>query len=449
MIFLILFSLFNFSFKLNLETRFAFSKDLDGDGKKEIVFLHPDKKISIFSFSENNFKQILKETQISKEGCIIDFGDFYPEEKGEEIIIARSDGIDIFKFDKDIFLINSFNFPNSPIYSNTKILRKGKIVYGENLIFFYPHKGILIYKNGDFDTIKVLVEIDISTEEDKSIYGVSKRSPLRTYYILPLLFFEDINGDSDKDLIEYSRDSLFVFFKKGKRFSNSKDFAMDLSFLKEKEDALPPNVFLIDINNDKMADILLIKSGEIIFGTKSIIYLFLNQNGKFKNTPDQVMITESSFPEVKILDLNNDGNMDLITNITPFNMWTIIKLLLMKKQDITYGFYLFKNSSFSKTPNFTKKLIIKVDIEKKESEGKIEVFDFDKDNFYDIIYFKMDEFIIYKGEGEKGFSEKPFISFKIPTSQNYILDDWNLDNKTDIIFWKNENKETKIWGFFQ
>ncbi|MEO0246350.1 MAG: VCBS repeat-containing protein [candidate division WOR-3 bacterium] len=451
MIVLILFSLYSFSFKINLETRFTFSKDLDGDGKKEIIFLHPDKKLSIFSNSEKGFIEILKGVEISKEGCIIDFGDFYPEEKGEEIIIAKSNGIDIFKFNKNISLINSFNFQNSPIYSTNKVLRKGKILYKENLIFFYPDKGILIYKNGNFDTIKVLTEIDVSTSDDKGDYGIPKKSSLNTLYILPLLFFEDINGDGEEDLIEYSKDSLFIFFKKGKKFSKSRDMVIDLSFLKgEGKIPLPPkDIVVTDINNDKRADLLLTKLGEIFFGTKSIIYFFLNQNGGFKNTPDQVIISESSLPDVKVLDLNNDGNMDLITNMTPLNIWTIIKLLLTKKEEITYGFYLFKNSSFSKTPDFTKKLTLRIDIQKEESEGEIEIFDFDRDNFYDIIYFKMDELIIYKGMGEKGFSEKPFISFKIQTSPNYILDDFNNDNKTDALFFKNENKETKVWGFFQ
>ncbi|MCS7180064.1 MAG: VCBS repeat-containing protein, partial [bacterium] len=397
MMILILFSLYNFFFKMDLETRFIFSKDLDGDPKKELILLHPGKKISILSLSENNFKPLLKSSEISKEGVIIDFGEFYPELKGEEIFIARQDGIDIFKFNKDnIILLKSFQFSNSPIYPKSKDLKKGKIFYEDKLIFFYPEKGILIDKNGNFDTIEVMIERDISTDEDKGIYEIPKKSLFKTSYILPFLFFEDINGDGSDDLVEYSRDSLFIFFKKNNKFSSLKDISIDLSFLKSEEEkaVFAPNVFVIDINNDKKADLLFIKSGEIIFGTKSIIYLFLNHDGKFKNVPDQVLVSESSFPDIRIIDLNNDGNKDLITNVTPFNIWRIIKLLLTKKDEITYGFYLFKNGFFSKTPNFTKKFGLRVDVEKKESEGEIDIFDFDRDNFYDIIYFKKDELIV-------------------------------------------------------
>ncbi len=451
MIILFLFFLYDFSFKTHAETRFIFPTDLDGDEKKELIFLHPEKRISIFSISQNGFDSFLKGVQILKDGVIIDFGDFYPDLKGDEIFVAKSDGIYVFKFESgNINLIKFFKFQESSLYPESKILKKGKILYNDKLIFFYPDKGILIDRKGNFDTIPILVEKDISTDEDKSIYEIPKKSPLKTTYISPVLFFSDVNGDGIPDLTQYSNDSLFVFFKKGNKFSNSKDIAIDLSFLKVKEEKfpLPPSIFLNDINGDGKADILLTKFGEIVFGTKSIIYLFLNQNGYFKNTPDQVIVSESSLPDVKLIDLNNDGRLDLITNITPFNLWTIIKLLITRKSEINYGFYLFKENDFEKTPSFTKKFSISLDIEKEEEEGEIEIIDFDRDNFYDIIYFKKEEIFVYKGE-KKGFSEKPFISFKIKTSRNYIFEDFNQDNKTDILFFKSKNKETIVWGFFQ
>jgi len=446
MITLILYSLFNFSFKLDLNTRFVFSRDLDGDGKKEIIFLHPEKKLSIFSVSDTNVEPVLKGIQLSKEGVIIDFGNFYSELKGEEILIAKSSGIDIFKYDKNnVTLIKSFKFLNSPLYPRTKVLRKGKILYRNYLIFFYPDKGILIDKNENFDTIPLIIERGISTDEDKSIYEIPKKSPLKTSYILPFLFFTDINGDGKDDLIEYSRDSLFIFFKKGEKFSDLKNILIDLSFLRSKgeNNILFPNVFVDDIDGDGKGDILLTKFGDIILGKKAIIYLFLNHNGNFKDTPDQIIISETTVPDFKILDLNNDGKMDIMTNITSFDIWKIIKLILLRKSEITYGFYLFKNGKFLNTPNFTKKFSIT------EEEGNVEIFDFDKDGFYDIVYFKKNEILIYKGQGEKGFSEKPYYSFKIRTSPRYILDDFNSDNKVDILFFKNKDKETDIWGFFQ
>jgi len=455
MITLILFSIFNFSFDLELETRFAFSHDLDGDGKKEIILLHPDKRISIFSFYENNFKQILKGIQF-KDGVLIDFGNFCKEFKGDEIIVLSSNKIEIFKLENNnLKLIKFFNFEKSSIYPENNFLRKGNILYdvygdeSKKILFFYPEKGIIIHENGKMDTIKIIIEKDISTFEDKSIYEIPKQYLLKTIYISPFIFFKDINGDNKNDLIEYSKDSLFIFLQKNGNFSNFKDIVIDLSFLKseDKFSPFPPKIFFEDINFDGKCDILLSKSTGILIGSKSIIYLFLNKNGNFQNSPDQVLIFEGFTPELKIIDLNKDNKMDIVTNITGFNIWVIIKSLILKKLENVYGFYFFKDNQFTKTPVYEFKLNISFDISKKEPEGEsVEIYDFDNDLFYDIIHFKRDEIVVYKGS-EKGFKEK--FSFEIKTSDKYLIDDFDNDNKNDILFFKSFKNKTDLWGFFQ
>ena len=62
------------------------------------------------------------------------------------------------------------------------------------------------------------MEKDISTFEDKSIYEISKQYSLKTIYISPFVFFKDINGDNKNDLVEYSKDSLFIFFTRMENF---------------------------------------------------------------------------------------------------------------------------------------------------------------------------------------------------------------------------------------
>ena len=312
-------------------------------------------------------------------------------------------------------------------------------------MFFYPNRCILIDREDNFDTIPLIIEKEVSTYEDRSIYEIAKESALKAIYILPPLFINDINGDGRKDIIQYSRDSIFIFFRRDKKFSKLKNLLMDLSFLRNnKEGEISfQKIFVVDIDGDGKGDVLITKFGDILLGKRAIIYLFLNHDGNFKDTPDQVLVSEATLPEFKILDLNSDGKMDIITNITSFSIWTIIRLILLRKGEITYAFYFFRNGSFPKTPNFIKKFAIS------EKELNFELKDFDGDAYYDLIYFKKNEILVYKGQGEKGFSKKPYYSFKIDVSTNYILDDLNSDNKVDVLFFENINNSTKIWGFFQ
>ncbi len=451
---LILFSILNFNFKLNVESKFVFLKDLDGDSKKEVILLNKEKSVSILKFDNGNLTPV---TEKNFYGNIIEFGDLYPDIKGDEIVIIHFSGIDIFKYNGEkINLLNSINLESSFLYpQNSKVLKSGNFIYEiENkkmLLFFYPDKGIILDKEGIIETIPLAPEIRVSTFNDKATpVEEGEIFSLKTSFVLPVIFLSDINGDSKSDLLQFSKDTLFIFLRKNESFSTKRDLYLDLSFLKsEKMEIFPPRIWVKDINNDGRGDVIVSKAEIGIFGKKSAIYLFLNKEGTFSHTPDQVLISESLLPEIYLADFNKDKKIDLLLNTGGFNLFSLIKLILMKKITLEYSLYLFEDNSFSKNPVYSKSFELSADISEEQSESYIDfLHDFDNDGFFDIFYFKKDRIEVFKGKG-KDFEKEPCFSYKINISSNYFIEDIDANGNIDFLFWKTKKKETEIWGFLR
>ncbi len=452
---LLFFSILNFNFKLGEGCRFVFLKDLDGDDKKEVILLNKENLVSILEFDNGILKHMIKE---NFQGNIIDFGDLYPDIEGDEIVVIHFSGIDIFKYNGNkINLLNSINLESSFLYSqNSKILRSGNFIYDlgnkKVIVFFYTDKGVILDKDGAIEKIPLMPEIRISTFSDKAtpLEGEDIFS-LKTSFVLPVIFFSDIDGNGKSDLIQFSKDTLFIFLRKNENFSAKRDLYLGLSFLKsEKMEIFPPRIWVKDINNDGKGDVIVSKAEiGIPFGKKSAIYLFLNKDGTFGHVPDQVLISESFLPEIHLADFNKDEKIDLLLNTAGFNLFSLIKLILMKKINLEYSLYLFKENSFSKNPVYSKGFEFSANVSEEESEGSIDfLHDFDNDGFFDIFYFKKDGIEVFKGRG-KDFEKKSCFFYKINTSASYFIEDIDGNGNVDFLFWRTKKKETEIWGFLR
>ena len=432
-----------FKFSLNSGVRHVLIHDLDGDGKKEMIFLGKGKNIAIYTFKDSFEAGV----DTSFEGALIDFGDIYPAEKGDEIVVLENGSVSIFKYSGGrINLLRKFNLKPSIIYpESSKVLRLGRAIYrvnGRNLILFlYPFKGILIDTNGVRKEFDIFTREEISTFSDRS--SPSEQSDIysvKSSYTLPVMFFKDIDGDSSDEFLQFIRDTLF----KG---TNS---LLDLSFLSsgDKIKIFPPRIYVRDINNDGLVDVLVGK-GEIgaPLGKRSSVYLFLNKNGKFGRLPDQVIISESFSPEVVLKDINGDGKLDLILTTSGFNLLSLIKLILTRKIDLKYSIFLFNEHSFTKTPIYTRSFSIKFGGDSTFT-GVDFSMDFDGDGMGDIVYFKKDKIEIYPGNG-RTYAKKPSQVFEVKTSSNYMVDDIDGNGKLDFLFWNSKDGATDVWGLLR
>ena len=61
------------------------------------------------------------------------------------------------------------------------------------------------------------------------------------------------------------------------------------------------------------------------------LYFYLNKKGKITTTPDQVVIFDNSLGTPKFVDINNDGQKDLIVREAKIGLFQILKILITQK----------------------------------------------------------------------------------------------------------------------
>lgn len=146
------------------------------------------------------------------------------------------------------------------------------------------------------------------------------RSPSRgivTEAISPALFVEDFDGDKRLDIITAVETRIRVFAQAADgSFERAPTHDIELSVVSEAEKAggfTGEAASFGDLNGDRLADIIVLKWGSSEERTRMDRHIFFARPGlKYPEAADQVIRSESFFPDFEIRDLNGDGRSDLV-----------------------------------------------------------------------------------------------------------------------------------------
>jgi hypothetical protein len=146
------------------------------------------------------------------------------------------------------------------------------------------------------------------------------RSPARgiiTEAISPALFVEDFDGDERLDIITTVETRIRVFAQRADgSFARTPTHDIEVSVVTEEEEAsgfTGEAASFGDLNGDGLADIIVLKWGSSEERTRMDRHIFFARDGlNYSDTADQVIRSESFFPDFEIRDLNGDGRRDLV-----------------------------------------------------------------------------------------------------------------------------------------
>lgn len=217
------------------------------------------------------------------------------------------------------------------------------------------------------------------------------------------------------------------------------------------------NIYM-DINGDKIADKVNVEIQNNIESVMiPILYakisIYINKNG-FNIKPDyffKTMIIDDQFP---LVDLNGDGNFDIITvwpELSPGSRENMIKLLIESKVTFKFNCYLFdRGDGYQKNPALSIKADVDFNIPYKFSLLPFNASgDYDGDGKKDLLIFK-DENNVYvyflNFKGGKKIKRVELINVKGGYT-NYRICDLDGDGKDEILFVKN-NKLT-IYHYYE
>lgn len=169
-------------------------------------------------------------------------------------------------------------------------------------------------------------------------------SEFETFLDFPRIEVGDTNGDGRADLLFASRHELRVFHQRADgSFDEQADLQMALGRLTEKDlirGSGSVRVAAGDMNGDGLSDLLITSTTGGILDMRSETTLHLNRDGTWNlDAPDRRSVLESGWNALQLVDLDNDGKVELVEARVPFSILEMIETLMTREVDVELSIF--------------------------------------------------------------------------------------------------------------
>lgn len=199
-----------------------------------------------------------------------------------------------------------------------------------------------------------------------------------------------------------SGDDYYIFVSRNKRLAGLVSFtnSYSLRLLNTIQfNSYPSSLTITDLNSDG-------KNEALVYGNNFNGIEIVRNNGYLLNS--KPLILEDVFSDIVIQDFNQDDNDDIVAvdvlnnNLTFFENTDLLEFVVNRKQ-------LFEETIFSLEKTY-----------------------FDSDDFFDLALIRDGGLVILKGDSVYSYSDQSNFSLEF-TPDKIIFNDFNLDNKNDIV----------------
>lgn len=440
-------------------------QDLDGDDKLDLLVIHheiddqtskPKRWISLFLYERDTL--FLKPSQIlpiNHEEIVFDLYDL-DQDQLPEIIFLKSNGLEIWKYTDSGYVIQP-----QPLLQTSSIflahdpfrLKFWKMCVQFNdqaapTLIIPKSKEMALYSRNRFGHYELSQRLFTSPN-----YSLKNGNSIKFLIKPPQPIITDFNGDNIQDILFLSEKYMDVFLRH--KITQSDDScSLQPPSLRYRIDVMQANPSSIeeispasmelkihDLNRDGQTDLLLICAPRAGFTAHiSHVQIYMNRWGKFSLIPDQILTAENLGGEHIIEDFNQDGLLDLALIQFQIGWFQAFKYLLTRKINLKLNFYLMTPAgNYMDSPihtiSFSKRIKIRDFFGSFQSTLSFPGY-FNGDSIPDLlIHSDDDHFLILPGENHTLFSKKNTIKIHIRTSDHFKVTDINQDGISDICLW--------------
>jgi hypothetical protein len=256
------------------------------------------------------------------------------------------------------------------------------------------------------------------------------------------ILFQDFNNDGRLDLASRTlllQESEF-------RFDSVDPSLLDSKILNDQRGLK----FYLDIDGDGSLDLIFLEVKDIFTQNINVfpfakVFVHMNKNGHFTQTPDFFQKTILVSDQPPFVDVDGDGDLDFISvwsEITPGSKEDIVQVLLESTWSFTLRCYLFgKDRGYSTTPHIYLQTKIKQDISQLSMEIPFDLSgDFDGNGTHDLIIKKDPEslYIYFFDLSAKKYIIKVKRLDTPAKLKGYQIVDLDGNGRSDIIFFTTE-----------
>jgi hypothetical protein len=295
-------------------------------------------------------------------------------------------------------------------------------------------------------------------EMDLSAFLHRDYSPhVTTQTTTPAVFVEDMNGDGRVEIATISQNRLLIFEQTpGGSFSGSPSADLERSVITEEEEEggfTGEALTFSDLNGDGLVDLIVLKWGSSEERTQMDRHVFpAGKNWQFAEVADQVIRSESFFPNFEIQDLNGDGRKDLVVPYFHFAPSQAIKAVTQNVLRLQLRLFLMRadgrytqdaGKSFAKVD---RRIVLDYHVDVMGlmfgGGGRPRGFepllttrgDFNGDGLPDLVVDNgSDTLNIYWGNAQAQYAKQPDLALDYESSLDSALADLNGDGRTDVI----------------
>ncbi len=463
-------------------------EDLNEDGLNDGLFFHAIRQngsvsryFSVFYQHAKGFnKQADYRFEIATDAVVYDVADI-DSTPGKEILFFKNEGLFYYKMTDgrynaapELFFETPsiFKLPDQTFLERLNFVRDLNQDGIEEILIPQFHHYVIYSKQPNekhTDGIQAAGKYTMTATLDcpvqnsiKSLKGVSRT--LISTFLTPNTIIFDYNQDQRNDIVTVHDNYLKIFFQNETgQFSNDDAIVVNLDFdltqaytsisgpgrLHER-DRLKDKIgitSLTDLNDDGLLDMIVekfsMKDGalnpkkqfQIFFGKQNIENP--HNGGVFNKVPDHIIINRGLQIYSKIVDLNNDGKMDIYIPIIEIGVFNFISMLISGDIEITVLWYVMDDSgNYRKKPDFEMEVTFELDTKGRKFPVSTFGGDFNGDGHKDFLRSQDGELKVHYAPEDGVPREKPDAEFEIEVPDNglmvkpYMV---NADARSDVV----------------
>ena len=223
----------------------------------------------------------------------------------------------------------------------------------------------------------------------------------------------------------------FADFAYGDNWAKRRQFRIPMN-LEEKWDA---SAKMGDITGNGFPDLVVTQTrGTVRMESETHVYL-ASEPFVYPETPNASFTSSGAVSSPVILDVNNNGRLDLVFIRIPFGVKNIVNFFVRGKLSVRSDVYLFDGDRYGDSSDYSTSMTMDA------PEGRQRVAytfgDFNGDGLADVAYGRSEkQFNIYTGDAKRFVSSRPWQSFELPSFGSAAPHDLNGNSAMDIILFR-------------
>ena len=404
--------------------------DLDGDSRADLLAIRvnglpPGESRELDVFFQGPDGRLGRQPALSiplpPDTNVFDIGalDASP---GQEFVLLRPRGARVFSFAERRAQISEFSLEDGVTLGaagNERGVQRVRLIESglrAAPLLLLPGLGetYLLGANGEpLGRIDVGSRAEYYFERGGVLYS---EASIRLFLQAPRIAVGLIDDDDRRDILSTTRHELRVFLQRADgRFGPEPDRRIPLSLVSKQDHIRGTGTIRIvgrDLDSDRRLDLLITVSSGGILAAKSRTTLHLNRDGDWDlNHPDMSVEKERALAVDQLVDLNGDGQLELLQGIVPLSILELVEVFLTRSLDSHVTAYRIPDREAVRNGSgpevlWTRKFGLPLSFESGGPKGFLPTlrYDFNRDGFLDLLLAHAEDSIeLNLGSGEPGY----------------------------------------------